>query len=284
MNNQDLQAEINAIDQESAQLESGVEQSVVKKLLNIVERLASENEALKIEVQNLKDENNRLKGEQGKPDIKANKKKDGDISSETERKQAEANGEGVEDVNSKKTRQREPKLPKLKIDREEICVLDKSGLPDDLIFKGHADIIVQNIIIKTDNVRYRREVYYSPSQHKNYCGELPDDVRGKGEYGSGIRTLIPVLKAECNRSEKRILGFFCNFGIPVSATYLSQQWTGGYALFHQEKSDLYRNGIVHSDYIQIDDTLHASTALTSIARLCVAHCSQPTSPPRRKIA
>lgn len=109
MKNQDLQAEINAIDQESAQLESGVEQSVVKKLLNIVERLASENEALKIEVQNLKDENNRLKGEQGKPDIKANKKKDGDISSETERKQAEANAntndEGVEDVNGKKKRQ-----------------------------------------------------------------------------------------------------------------------------------------------------------------------------------
>jgi len=63
LNIQDLQAEINAIDQESAQLESGVEQSVVKKLLNIVERLASENEALKMEVQNLKDENNRLKGE-----------------------------------------------------------------------------------------------------------------------------------------------------------------------------------------------------------------------------
>ena len=284
MKNQDLQAEINAIDQESAQLESGVEQSVIKKLLNNVERLASENEALKIEVQNLKDENNRLKGEQGKPDIKANKKKDGDISSETERKQAEANGEGVGDANGKKKRQRKPKLPKLKIDREQICVLDKSGLPDDLIFKGHADIIVQNIIIKTDNVRYRREVYYSPSQHKNYCGELPDDVRGKGEYGSGIRTLIPVLKAECNISEKRILGFFCNFGIQASATYLSQQWTGGYELFHPEKSDLYRNGIAHSDYIQIDDTSARVNGLTRIARLCVAPYSQPTSQPRRKIA
>jgi|APDOM4702015159_1054818.scaffolds.fasta_scaffold2013108_1 hypothetical protein len=32
LKNQDLQAEINAIDQESAQLESGVEQSVVKKM------------------------------------------------------------------------------------------------------------------------------------------------------------------------------------------------------------------------------------------------------------
>lgn len=38
---------------------------------------------MKIENQKLKDENNRLKVEQGKPDIKPNKK-DGDISSENE--------------------------------------------------------------------------------------------------------------------------------------------------------------------------------------------------------
>ena len=270
MNIKDLQAEIIAIDQETAHVKSSGERSIVKKLLNIIERLAGENDILKSNLQNLSDEINRLKGEQGKPDIKANKKKDGDISSETERKQAEANGEGVGDANGKKKRQRKPKLPKLKIDREQICVLDKSGLPDDLIFKGHADIIVQNIIIKTDNVRYRREVYYSPSQHKNYCGELPDDVRGKGEYGSGIRTLIPVLKAECNMSEKRILGFFCNFGIQVSATYLSQQWTGGYELFHPEKSDLYRNGIAHSDYIQIDDT---SARVNGLNPYCQVVCS-----------
>ena len=53
-------------------------------------------------------------------------------------------------------------------------------------------------------------------------------------------------------SEKRILGFFQNFGIEVSATYISQQWTGGYNHFHQEKSDLYRSGITASDYVQID--------------------------------
>jgi hypothetical protein len=76
---------------------------------------------------------------------------------------------------------------------------------------------------------------------------LPDDVRGKGEYGAGIRTLIPVvLKTEYTMSKKRILGFFCNFGIAVSATCISPQWTNGYALFHQEKCDLYRNGIAHS--------------------------------------
>ena len=91
MNIQDLQAEINAIDQETAQIEDSVGRSVVKKLLNIIERLAGENVALESERQELRNEINRLKGEQGKPDIKASKKKDGDISSEAERQEAEVN-------------------------------------------------------------------------------------------------------------------------------------------------------------------------------------------------
>ena len=63
MNIQDLQAEIIAIDQKTAHVESVVEQSIVKKLLNIIERLAGENDTLKSNLQNLSDEINRLKGE-----------------------------------------------------------------------------------------------------------------------------------------------------------------------------------------------------------------------------
>ncbi len=272
MNIEDLQAEIIAIDHESAQHKNGAERDLVKKLLNLIERLLAENAEQKAELQNLRDEINRLKGEQGKPDIKANKKKDGDISSETERKQAEAdaNGKTLENTDGKKKRQREAKRPKIKIDREQICPLDKTGLPDDLIFKGYEEVVVQNILIKTDNVNYRRAVYYSPSQKKTYYGALPDEVRGQGGYGVGIRTLIPVLKTECNMSQQRIKGFFCNFGIDVSATYIAQQWTGGYALFHQEKSDLYRSGITHSDYIQIDDT---SARVNGINAYCQVVCS-----------
>ena len=43
-------------------------------ILNIVEEQQQEIIKLRAEVQELRDENNRLKGEQGKPDIKANKK------------------------------------------------------------------------------------------------------------------------------------------------------------------------------------------------------------------
>jgi hypothetical protein len=42
----------------------------VRKPERSVERLAAENAELREEVQRLRDENNRLKGEQGKPDVK----------------------------------------------------------------------------------------------------------------------------------------------------------------------------------------------------------------------
>lgn len=255
MNTHDLQAEIAIIDQEIAPLENGVPLAVVKKLLNLLERVAGDNASLEKELQELRDEINRLKGEQGKPDIKANKKKDGDISSEAERKEAEAQANGDtegDQTDGKKKRRREPKLPNVKIDREQICRLDTACLPDDLEFRGYEDVVVQNLVIKTDNVKYRREVYYSPSQHKTYLGALPDGVQG--EFGPGLRALIPILKTEGGLSEKRLLGFFQNFGLVISPAYLSQQWTGGYGLFHPEKSALYRAGLAASDYAQIDDT------------------------------
>ena len=90
MNIQHLQAEINAIHQDTAQMDDSA-RAILNRLLNLVERLAGENAALESERQALRDEINRLKGEQGKPDIKADKKKAGDISSEAERKAAEAN-------------------------------------------------------------------------------------------------------------------------------------------------------------------------------------------------
>jgi len=60
-------------------------QVTVTALFNLVEFMFAENKKQKKEIQLLKDEINRLKGEQGKPDIKSNNNgKDGNISSEKE--------------------------------------------------------------------------------------------------------------------------------------------------------------------------------------------------------
>ncbi|MCD4844557.1 MAG: hypothetical protein K8R25_08735, partial [Methanosarcinales archaeon] len=126
-------------------------------LLQLIEELHTENEKLKAENQKLRDENNLLKGEQSKPNIPANKKKQKeDISSENERKKLQPS----------KQKRSKAKKHKIKINRTEICKVNQTDLPDDVIFKGYQIVVVQGILIRTDNVEYQKEVYYSPSQNK----------------------------------------------------------------------------------------------------------------------
>lgn len=217
-------------------------------LLNLVETLASDNEQLRKERQQLKDEINRLKGEQGRPKIKGGKRERVDLSSEQERKDNDAERRKP----GKGKRDRAPKRERIDIDRVQDCPVKRDELPEDAVFKGYESVIVQDLKIVTDNVEYRREVYYSPSRHRTYRGALPGEV--KGEFGAGIRSLIPTMKHVCNMSEPKILEFLGNFGVEVSGAYISTLLTDEQAVFHAEKDELYRAGLECGDWQQIDDT------------------------------
>lgn len=260
MNRTDINKVLEPLQTDLKKVEDSSTQKMLSGLLNLIEQLATENEALKEENQKLKDENNRLKGEQGKPDIKGknNKNNSSDISSEEERhptnNKSDSDKEEEDLPPKKRKRKRDRKLPRISIDREEICPVNLSELPDDAIFKDYEDVVIQDIKIETDNVKYRREVYYSPSKKKSYRGKLPEGIEGHGEYGIGVRSLIPLLKSECNMTEPCLLDFFENFGIIISKTYISTQWTTGYVNFHDEKKALVEAGLASTIYQQMDDT------------------------------
>jgi hypothetical protein len=246
---------VDSLKEETATISDPQIKKIFTRLFDLVELLASENEKLTVENQQLKNEVNELKGEQGKPDVKPNKRNATDISSEKERKDGKPGDDGKASEDSrKKKRNRKPKLPDINIDREHKCEIDQSTLPSDVINKGFTDTIIVDIKIVTDNVRYRRETYYSPSQGKTFIAPLPVGVAGKGEFGVGVRSLIPLFKSECHLPESAILTFFKNFGIQTSAAYLSKQWTDGYENFNQEKEDIVTAGIANGSYQQIDDT------------------------------
>src|SRR5258708_6003543 len=109
---------------------------VITKLLNIIEELATENKQFREEIQNLRDENNRLKGEQGKPGIRPQSGHSINISSEKERKKGQ----------KKKNKKSKKKKHKIKIDRVEVCEFAKEQLPADAVFKGYQAVVVQDII------------------------------------------------------------------------------------------------------------------------------------------
>ena len=213
-------------------------------LINLVESLSEQNEKLKIEIQKLRDENNRLKGEQGKPNIRGNKGsgKNTDLSSEKERKQREGK-------KKKKSKRKKGEIP---IDRTEVCKVDLSKLPADAEFKGYESVFVQEILIKTDNVEYMKEVFYSASEKRTFVGELPTGI--VGEFGPGIRSLVCTLKYVANMSQPKIHELLENCDVFISQPTISRILTNDETGFNQEKKDIFRAALEHTPYHQIDDT------------------------------
>ena len=315
--NTEISKILKSIEPSLEQIEDQSTKEAVYVLLNLVETSVAEINRLREDIQKLRDENNRLKGEQGKPDIKPNKKKDSDVSSEQERKEAEDAGEeksnregfkldkgslsklkeqqlavelldqisslsgekysdeesfinAIESVIGKsvtgqyrtllikhgryKKRNRQSKLSEISIDRNEQCPVARSKLPDDAEFKGYEYKVVQDVIIKTDNVEFQREVYYSSSLKKSYRGVIPEGY--EGGFGPNIKSDIISLKYVNGMSNPKIAEFYKNIGTVISGSYISTRLTKATYLdiFHQEKSEMHKAALEASPYIQIDDT------------------------------
>jgi len=180
-------------------------------LLNLVEELKSESDALRAENQELRDEINRLQGEQGKPAVKPSKKQPKpDHSSEKERRRPKKWRKGS-------------KVDKITIDREETLALDQSQLPADAEFKGYEAVVVQDIQVKTDNVRFLKEKYYSASERQTYLAPLPAGYQG--QFGPGLRALVITLYYGAEMTEPKIIEFLSHFELSLSAGQLSNLLT-----------------------------------------------------------
>jgi hypothetical protein len=220
------------------------EPEVKAEILNILETLFKMVVSLKEENQDLKNEINQLKGEKGKPDIKGNtKKKDDD---------AKPSG-GLESGSDKKW-SKDTKKDKIKIDHEKIVPLDKALLPQDIIFKGYQKVLIQDIVLKTNNVLYKLETYYSPSEHKSYTAEMEDHLKNTA-FGPVVKAFIATLYFENRVTENKIASLLNSNGILISEGTVSN------ILIHDkaeelslERKEIYTAGLNSSIYQQIDDT------------------------------
>ena len=231
---------LDKLDLSAIQDENALE--LIRQLLNLVEKLSADLRDSQVENQRLRDEVNRLKGEQGKAKIKGNTPKPPptDHSSETERYQS-------------RQRHKRSKKAEIQIDREQVVEVDPAVLPKDAKLKGYEDVVVQDILLKTDNIRFYKKKYYSASTRKTYLAELP---RGyEGQFGPGIKALTLVFYYGIGTSEPKILEFFENVGIHISAGEISNLLIKKQESFHAEKDAVYAAGLQSSPWQQTDDTL-----------------------------
>lgn len=213
--------------------------ALVVELLNLLNAQAAQIQEVRAENQRLCDEINRLKGEQGRPKIKPHAPPPAPLSSEAERR-------------TPTPRHPRAKQAHLTITREEVCRLDRATLPSDAQFKGYEDVVVQDLRIECDTIRFRKEKFYSPSCGQTFLAPLPAGYTG--QFGPDLHAFVLSQYFGANVSQPalhRLLGYF---GLAISRGQLAHILTDAGTTFHTESSEVLAAGLASSFYQQADDT------------------------------
>jgi hypothetical protein len=127
---------------------------LVRRLLNRLEDVMADLRAAQAENQHLRNEINRLKGEQGTPKSKAHTPPPPrqNHSSEPARRKPKA------------WSKRSP-TAHMPIDRAQVLLVAPDRLPPDAQCKGYEEVVVQDVLLRPDKVLFPKEKFDSPSQH-----------------------------------------------------------------------------------------------------------------------
>jgi len=159
----------------------------------------------------------------------------------------------------KQRRAREPRPPRadgrsfrpVRVDRDQLCPVERAFLPPDATFVGYDEVVVQELLVQTDNVRYRREVWVSPTQGR-FCGALPADV--PGEFGPRLRALLVSLKYVAGTSLPRARSLVEHFGIVISSASVVNILHAAAARLRPEREAIFQAGLAATTYQHVDDT------------------------------
>lgn len=201
---------------------------IVVELLELIEQQSET-------IQLLKDEIARLKGQKPKPKIKPSnldKKIDEDIKK-----------------SKKKRRKKRSKTKNIVI--HEDCPLHPEKIPAGSKFIDYQDYVVQDIILKNWNKRYRRGRWQTPSGDF-ITAKLPDGV--DGHFGSGLISFVLYQNYGCHVTQPLILEQLRELDVDISAGQINNILIKNQDIFHNEKEELLSTGLKVSGHINVDDT------------------------------
>jgi len=141
------------------------------------------------------------------------------------------------------------KTKALRIDLDQ--VIAPADLPPEARLEGYRDFVVQDIVVETHNTRYRRAVYRLPD------GTLLVAQRSAevdSHFGPALREFILLQTHQNHVTQVRLLEQLDEMVVDISAGQLSNLLLKGHESFHAEKDELLPTARQISGYLHCDDT------------------------------
>jgi len=196
----------------------------------------------KEELQALRDEIARLKGQKARPKIRP---------STLESKARARGGAGKKGKGGKRpgSNKRE-KTSELEV--HETVVVAPAAVPEGSRFKGYQHYTVQELVIGVHTTRYSLERWQTPAGD-HVVGKLPAEA-GSGHFGPTLVTFVLYQYYHAHVTQPLLLELLGELGIDISAGQVNRIITEGKERFHAEKDELLRAGLEVSSHVHVDDT------------------------------
>jgi hypothetical protein len=217
---------------------------LVTVLLGLIEALAERVQKQEEEIALLKDEIRILKGGKKRPQFKPSK-----MDERTQPSQA-ADG-GSEEDKRRPGSDKRSKTADLVIHDEKI-IQPKRGVPKGSRFKGYRDIVIQDLVIRAHNTRYRLARWLTP-KGEYVTGELPAHLADH-HFGASLRSYLLYQHHHCQVTQPLLHEQLREWGIDISSGAIDALLSADQDGFHAEKDALLKSALETATFVTVDDS------------------------------
>ena len=210
----------------------GQNSSLIRQLLDSIERQGSIIEQQAEQIQLLKDEIARLKKKPPRPTIGP---------SSLEKKAADKK---KRKGNKRPGSNKRKKTAQLTI--HDTFPIPLENIPEGAEFKGYKPFVVQGLKIKVHNTKYLLATYET-ADGKYICSKLPEHLNGK-HFSPELVSYILYQYHHCGVTQPLLLEQLREFEIDISKGQLSNILIEGKEAFHNEKDRILAVGLEVSNY------------------------------------
>lgn len=203
-------------------------------LIELLEQQTETILLLKEQIQEVKDENARIKKQKPRPKIKPSKL--------TEKSKKKSSKKRSGSAKRKKT---------VNLEIHETKRIAPESIPPSSEFKGLKPYTVQGLEIRICNTLYQLEQWKTPNG-QIISGKLPSGI--DGHFDHTLKSYILYQYHHCHVTQPLLLEQLREWSVDISSGQLSNILTENKDLFHDEKDGILFAGLKSSSHVNVDDT------------------------------